>query len=576
MRFLFTIVLAFFTNCLLAQTKWFNPLNNDFPVLQNQLWTTEIGKTFSRLPSRAEKAVRKAVWDLSQNSTGLSIHFYSNAPEITLRYTVKGNIAMNHMPATGVSGVDLYAIDENGKWKFAVGNYQFKDTITYTYKNLVTGNFHKKGFEYRLFLPLYNGVKWMEIGVPNDSYFELIPRLKEKPIVVYGTSIAQGGCASRPAMGWTNILSRKLDYPVVNLAFSGNGPFEKEVIDLINEEDTRAYVFDCLPNMGNLKDDEVYNRVLYGVQAIRKNHKAPILLTDHIGYLNDQTDTTRATIWKRLNAAQLKAFNDLKKKGVKDLYYLHRDSIYFPEDGTVDYVHPNDLGMQAYADAYEKTLRPILNMPVGTIATTKPVSQRREANGYEWKQRHNQELEQIKTAPPVNVIIGNSITHYWGGNPKAHIARGDKSWNQYLDNFQNLGFGWDRIENVLWRVYHGELDGYTAKNVVLMIGTNNIGGNSDADIVSGINFLLKQIRQRQPTATIKLVGIFPRRNTEARIASINQQLQKIAQSGKYQFVNPGKNLLLPSGNINESLFTDGLHPNEAGYSKLGPMVAPGR
>ncbi|SDC68011.1 SGNH/GDSL hydrolase family protein [Niabella drilacis] len=576
-RLLTTCVLALlFYAATLAQTKWYNPLTEPDPVIQNQGWTGETGRTFTRLPGRAEKQVRSAVWNLSQNAAGLSIHFYSNAPEITIRYHVNGSFAMNHMPATGVSGVDLYAIDEEGKWKRASGTYVFADTILYNYKNLFPSRYHKKGFEYRLYLPLYNSVTWLEIGVPEEAYFEFIPVLKEKPVIVYGTSIAQGGCASRPAMGWTNILSRKLDYPVINLAFSGNGPFEKEMVDLINEEDAAAYVFDCLPNMGALSQEEVYNRVVYGVTAIRKKHREPILLTDHIGYYNDQTDSTRAVIWKRLNETQWKAYNALKKQGIKELYYLTRDSIRFPEDGTVDYVHPNDLGMQAYADAYEKALRPVLKMPIGSATTTQPISQRREAGGYEWKKRHAQELRLNREQPPVNIIIGNSITHYWAGEPKAHIARGGKSWNQYLGNFRNMGFGWDRIENVLWRIYHGELDGFAAKNIVVMIGTNNIGGNTDEAIVKGIAFLLQQIRQRQPQARIKLAGIFPRRGLETRVALLNKQLYAVARQGAFLFTDPGKKLLLASGKIDESLFTDGLHPNETGYSKLAPDIAPAK
>ncbi|MGJ7031955.1 SGNH/GDSL hydrolase family protein [Niabella hirudinis] len=575
-RLLTTCALVLFCSATIAQTKWHNPLTAIAPVIQNQGWTSEIGNTFTRLPARAEKQVRKAVWNLSRDAAGLSIHFYSNAPEITIRYHVKNAFAMPHMPATGVSGVDLYAIDEEGKWKRASGTYAFADTIIYSYKNLFPSRYHQKGFEYRLYLPLYNSVSWLEIGVPENAYFEFIPTVKEKPVIVYGTSIAQGGCASRPAMGWTNILSRKLDYPVINLAFSGNGPFEKEVVDLINEQEAAAYVFDCLPNMGALSQEEVYNRVIYGVTAIRKKHPEPILLTDHIGYYNDQTDSTRAIIWKRLNETQWKAFNALKKQGIKNLYYLAHDSIRFPEDGTVDYVHPNDLGMQAYADAYESILRPILKMPRGAIGTTQPISQRREAGGYEWKQRHAQELQLNREQPPVNVIIGNSITHYWAGEPRARIARGEKSWNQYLSSFRNMGFGWDRIENVLWRVYHGELDGFAARQIVLMIGTNNLGGNTDAAIVEGLGFLLQQIRLRQPQARIKLVGIFPRRNMELRIASLNKQLQAVAKRGGFLFADPGKGLLLASGKIDESLFTDGLHPNEAGYSKLAPGVASAR
>jgi len=93
-----------------AQWKWLNPLECGFPVIQNQGWTEEIGDRYVRLPQRAEGKVRKPVWDLSRNSAGLAIHFFSNAPELKVRYQVSGPLNMPHMPTTGVSGVDLYSI----------------------------------------------------------------------------------------------------------------------------------------------------------------------------------------------------------------------------------------------------------------------------------------------------------------------------------------------------------------------------------------------------------------------------------------------------------------------------------
>ncbi len=90
-----------------AQWKWLNPLECGFPVIQNQGWTEEIGDSYVRLPQRAEGKVRKPVWDLSRNSAGLAIHFFSNAPELKVRYQVSGPLNMPHMPTTGVSGVDL-------------------------------------------------------------------------------------------------------------------------------------------------------------------------------------------------------------------------------------------------------------------------------------------------------------------------------------------------------------------------------------------------------------------------------------------------------------------------------------
>ena len=115
-------------------------MEEDFPVIQNQGWTGEIGKSYQRLPDRAKEVVRKNVWNLSGNSAGLAIHFYTNAERIEVRYGVNGTLAMNHMPATGKSGVDLYAIDPDGRWRILTDKFAFGDTITYTisYSNVGT------------------------------------------------------------------------------------------------------------------------------------------------------------------------------------------------------------------------------------------------------------------------------------------------------------------------------------------------------------------------------------------------------------------------------------------------------
>ncbi len=563
--FIISILFAF---SLSAQTKWIDPLQEKVNVIQNQGWTNEIGKTYQRLPARAEKSVRKPVWALSENSAGLAVHFYTNAEKIEIRYGVTGSHAMAHMPVTGKSGIDLYAIDSDGKWRVATDKFNFGDTVTYTFNNLTQSQYHKHGFEYRLFFPLYNSVKWMEIGVPDSSEFKFIPVLKEKPIVVYGTSIAQGGCASRPGMAWTNILSRKLDYPVINLAFSGNGPLEKELVDLIDEIDASLYIFDCLPNMGSLSSEEVIKRTIYGVKKLRENRDAPILIVDHIGYRNDETNISTKESADRMNIASRQAFDSLVQSGVKNIYHLHKDSINFPDDGCVDNIHPNDLGMQVYADAYERIIREILNMPVGRISTTKPVTQRREPYIYEWKERHRNILQSIQSQYPKKVIIGNSITHYWGGEPGRE--NGSQSWRKHVQpaGYLNLGYGWDRVENVLWRVYHGELDGYQAEEVVLMIGTNNLGLNPDNEIIEGLEFLIKQIKIRQPKAKIKVIGLLPRRDNENNVRIINQQISEMVLQNNFTYLDVGNRLLMKNGKIDEGLFLDGLHPNEKGYSLI--------
>ena len=248
---------------------------------------------------------------------------------------------MDHMPATGVSGVDLYAVDSDGGILWCNGRRQFSDTITYRFDGLrPNDSYHELGREYRLNLPLYNSVDWLEIGVSKDDYFEPLPVRKEKPIVVYGTSIAHGACASRPGMAWTNILSRKMDRPLVNLAFSGNGRLEKELIDLLIEIDAKVYILDCLPNLWREEtydDEELEKRILKSVRQLRiERPETPILLTEHAGYTDGFINPERMHDYTRVNKIQKAAFEKLEKEGISNLHYLTYGEIGLQLDDMVD------------------------------------------------------------------------------------------------------------------------------------------------------------------------------------------------------------------------------------------------
>ena len=196
-----TILLTHVTFSQNREYKTWNPALDTTKVVEGQGWPTEVKNYYDRLPARAEQTVRKEVWNLSKQTAGLVLKFRSNADEIIIKYTVTGGLQMSHMPATGVSGIDLYAKNSDGKWLWSGGKYSFGDTITYQFSGLLTKDAYGNAFEYNLYLPLYNGVKWLEVRVPKESEFTALPVSYEKPIVVYGTSIAQGGCATRPGLG---------------------------------------------------------------------------------------------------------------------------------------------------------------------------------------------------------------------------------------------------------------------------------------------------------------------------------------------------------------------------------------
>ena len=570
----------------ISDFKWFNPESSNENLFEGKAWPKEVENYYDRLPLKAKKKVNSNIWELGSQSSGLMIRFRSNSDEIKVRYQTKNkSYSLNHMPATGASGIDLYAIDANGKklWVSSTFGRSFKDTIQYHYSRLKPNDdYNKFGREYRLYLPLYNEVEWLEIGVKNNSNFNpLLPR-KEKPIVVYGTSIAQGACASRPGMAWASILSRRMDRPLINLGLDGNGKMHPEVIDLISEINSKIFIIDCIPNLikndygweGIDNEKQFQNRIINSIKKIRsRNPETPILLTEHASY-NDQFIKTSDYKDEYIipNLLQKKVFELLKKDGDNNLFYLSEKEIGFSIEETVDGLHPSDLGMKIYADAYEKKLRSILEEPVGELNTTKPVTQLRELGNYDWESKHNEILYLNKFNPPKNIIISNSIIHFWGGLPDFKTKVESESWDNFFTplGLRNYAYGWDRIENVLWRIYHDELDGFDAEKIIILIGTNNIPLNSNQEIIEGLRLVSKGVKARQPKAKIYLMGILPKRNYEKRIEKLNKKISSLANELSINYSNIGNVFLKLDGSqqINEKLFSDGLHPNNNGYKKM--------
>lgn len=345
-------------------TYW-NPASATIRVVDGQAWPDEVKNHYDRLPARAEKEVRKPLWDLSKNSAGLLLRFTTDAPEIVVTYAVAGNLQMPHMPATGVSGVDLYAKSPDGGWLWCAGKFSFGDTITYRFTNLQDPG--PTGREYTLYLPLYNTVNWLEVGVPVKNFFAPLPVRTGKPVVVYGTSIAQGACASRPGLAWTSVLGRKLNTPLINLGFSGNGQVEKELIHLLAEIDAKLYILDCLPNMiaPYLPTDTLKKRIRDAVKELRgKRPDVPILLTEHDGYSDEEINPVRKKEYTIANNALNEVFQQLKSEGVKNMFLLSKKEINQTIETMVDGVHPNDAGMMHYATAYEKKINSILKKQV--------------------------------------------------------------------------------------------------------------------------------------------------------------------------------------------------------------------
>ena len=313
-------------------------------------------KNYARFPQKYKYTLRKDVWDLGQNSAGISIRFRTNSPEITVRWTVSGNNSNDHFASTGVKGIDLYAyIDDH--WRY-VNTGRVKGKINEFTLVKSGGEIYR---EYLLNLPLYDGVDSLSIGInssadislPNKNYL-----IDKMPVVYYGSSIAQGGCASRPGMAFTNILSRAMDRSFVNMGFSGSGTFDLPVGEAICETDAALYVIDCNPNT---KTELIYERAIELVKLLKnKRPDVPVLLVEGFYYENgfvkpQDSETEKKRIELR------RAFKVLKKSGIKQLYYKKGDGLIGNDhEGTVDGVHPNDLGMLRIAKSLKPTIKKII------------------------------------------------------------------------------------------------------------------------------------------------------------------------------------------------------------------------
>jgi len=190
-----------------------------------------------------------------------------------------------------------------------------------------------------------------------------------------------------------------------------------------------------------------------------------------------------------------------------------------------------------------------------------------------WMSSHEAFVKQAKQGGIDLLFLGDSITAGWLWD-----KGGLNVWNKRYAprHAAEFGIGYDRTQNVLWRIEHGELEGIKPKVVVLLIGTNNAGNedngkprNSTPEIVEGVAAIVREIRTRLPESKILLFGIFPRGETNdpvrRQVKEVNAQLARLDDGQRVKFMDIGSKLLAPDGTLSRDIMPDLLHPNEKGY-----------
>jgi len=211
-----------------------------------------------------------------------------------------------------------------------------------------------------------------------------------------------------------------------------------------------------------------------------------------------------------------------------------------------------------------------------------------EEDCYDWWERHKQVLSEQARIDPEVVLIGDSITHFWGGEPQSEGIHGSKeSWDAVFGPFRvlNLGFGWDRTQNVLWRLDHGEMTGLSPRTVVILIGTNNTSEtenarvNSPYEIAEGLRAICDRVSNLAHDARIVIMAVFPREQhpdhpRRVQIAEINARYADLANERGYDFVDLGPLLLESDGTLSPETAPDFCHLSERGYRIWADVLRP--
>jgi len=316
---------------------------------------------YDRLPAGVTTNVNAGVRGMKHHTSGMLFRFTTDSKTLKFRWTpYNAGLAMDHMPSTGVSGIDVYRFDAAaGKWLY-VKTGRIRDAKTGGSLDMAwTPN-----TPCLVNLPLYNGIRTFTLGIDRTATISALPPRKssvDKPVVFYGTSITHGGCCSRPGLGFVNWVGRDLDVPVVGLGFSGSGVMEYEMSEHLARIDASCYVLDCLWNMSLTEDPKRPGRSVEGnYEKFIRNLRAqrpdvPIVMAEHCnvyGNAKDAKDRFVRALYAKLVA-----------EGWKRLVYLPNDEMYTGDyEGTVDGCHPNDLGMQSMKDAFAGAVREALSL----------------------------------------------------------------------------------------------------------------------------------------------------------------------------------------------------------------------
>ena len=309
---------------------------------------------FCRIPSEVAKNVNDGVVLLHSNTAGGRVRFTTNSPYVAISAKMDGVGKMSHFPLTGSAGFDMY-VDEGEGQKYQgtftppfdiEDGYESVIDFSSTMERTVTINF-----------PLYSNVRELYIGLDKDSVLRQAADYKyENPIVYYGSSITQGGCASRPGNSYQSIISRRLDTNYINLGFSGSARAEEQIVQYI--ADMKMSVFVCDYDHNAPDSTHLKNTHLPLYRNIReKQPDLPII------FISAPDIRINPEVYLKRREIIRDTFEMAVSEGDDKVYFIDGEELFGGDSWdscTVDRVHPNDLGFYRMARRIEEEIRKIL------------------------------------------------------------------------------------------------------------------------------------------------------------------------------------------------------------------------
>ncbi len=293
----------------------------------------------------------------AEHSSGIQVKFETDASEIRVRVTLEGKFNMTNMTEIGQCGMDLYVYDER------VGGYALHEVARYdldaSYYEVPLSHFGhapRRMRQYILNLPLYISVKELGIGLDEDAVVRPVEFLESARIGIYGTSIVHGCGASRPGLAPANVLSRRLNTEVISYGFSGTAMTEPQMGDILGAHKLSALIVDTEPNAGC--DETLRDNLEPFLDAFFGHGDVPVVLFSRVPFALDLYDGYRARMADYYRAFLRELAGKYRKRGrtvtFADGFRLFKGNF---TEYTLDGVHPNDVGMAALTDAYERELR---------------------------------------------------------------------------------------------------------------------------------------------------------------------------------------------------------------------------